>query len=200
MDFRRLAYSLLGIFGSAVLALGSVYALKLGDCPTIKSYNTSGHFDVAFVYGAGDDVTKIRATDAAYLHKQDIVDHFIPLGGYREIIAAVNELIMQGVQKERIIIPSTISSSTRENIEVGYQTVASRNLGTRIAHVSSRRHLPRIKMLNDEYNAMNPSDDGYFGSDDSYGTPLSELLPDLRAMVYGSDVREWLACVANGRK
>lgn len=195
---NKLLLGTLGFLSLLMIGIGTVYAIKPGNCDPIEDYRPFRHHDVAFVYGGGIEKSRLRAIDAAYLYRKDYTDRIVVLGTPEEIYLMVNKLTELDVPQNKIIIPDEYSYSTRENIETGNLTVKERELGTKIIHVSSRNHLPRIKKINEELIEMgtNPSDDDYYGASEiEYGKPFWQLLPNISKIKTDSDLTEWFACV-----
>lgn len=205
---KRFLFGTLGFLSLLILGAGVVYAIKPGNCAPIEKYerspdivyhNPSLNYDALFVYGGDEEKSLIRASTARQLYQAGSVEYIIPLGTPEETVLIVNYLA-NIVPSDRIIIPDASSYSTRENIEVGYTVVRNRGLGSKIAHVSSRSHLPRIKRTDERLELLDPSDNGYFdlAPDTEYGKPFWQLLPNIKKIKTDSDLTEWYAC-ATGR-
>ena len=191
---NKLLLGALGFLGLLIAAAGSVYAVKPGDCPSVGRYGPYNQkYDVAFVYGGQGT---IRAVEASNLFRNGYFEKIMPLGGESEIETLTQTLIENGVPKENVVKPVGPSFDTLTNIISGNETVRRLGYNNRVAHVSGKTHLQRIKMLNGGLpEGLDPSNDGYFPADDKFGVPIWKL-PPLR----DSDVASWYACKRDGRR
>lgn len=189
---KRVLFGTLGFLSLFLVGIGTVYALKPGNCPSIKDYGPyNQRYDVAFVYGGGLEKSVLRAQETDRLFDQEYFPRVIKLGTPTEIDVLGTTLTKSGVPSDAIIEPVEPSFTTRHNIEIGNRTVKEYELGTKIAHVGGRVQLNRIKRDNESLlQELNPLDDGYFPVDDGFGTPIWRL-PNYR----DSDIAAWYACL-----
>ncbi len=177
-----------------VSLIGSVYATKPGNCPSVKEGPSDKTYSVAFVYGGNSE---FRATEAAKLYESGYFRRMIPLGTEGEIDRMKDVMIDNGVNPQDIIEPVKSSVDTFTNIKTGNLTVEILGLGDDIAHVSGDAHIDRIAMLNEKLAGhLNSHNDGYFPIEgDIFGRRFWKS-QGLR----NSDVAAWYACVRDRQR
>lgn len=189
---------LTGILGTTLLGvIIALYVSKPGDCTQLREYGPyNQQYNVGFPYGGGQEKSVLRTQETKRLYDKGYFPYIVPLGTQDEVNIMRNTLINSGVLPEAIIQPVEYSTTTRTNIETGNRTVKERNLGNRIAHISGKEHLRRIKRDNSSLSVeLDPSDDGFFPVDDGFGKPFYRLLPSIGKIKADSDLTAWYACM-----
>lgn len=194
---KGLLLGTLGFLSLLIAAVGTVYAIKPGNCSPIKEYGPyNQRYDVAFLYGGGQEKSILRAQETARLQKGGYFPYVITLGTQDEVGVLRSTLISSGISPAVIIAPAEYSTTTMTNIETGNRTVKERKLGNRVANISGKEHLRRINRDNRRLSVeLDPSNDGFFPVNDGFGRHFYLLFPDFGRIRTDSDLTAWYACV-----